>query len=129
MTADDYKKIHNFCRHNLVSVLHSRHLEDVVQFVAMEHFMTEGKKDWKFSLIDYCRQNGLTNNRSKLSALAIERSVEYNCEIDQKKEKEEPVRSFMSEMDEFVSVLCLPKRTYQWVMRIQNCRLQHGNRK
>lgn len=76
MDIKTYEKITAFCTKWLVKAHHDRHLEDLIQHVAMEHFATDGKKSWEFACCDYSRSNGLNaNERSKQSARTIELSL------------------------------------------------------
>lgn len=79
MDLKTYEKITAFCRNNLFSIHHGRHLEDCVQYVAMCHFRFKGKQSWKHSIIDYCRENGLVEARAKVCSRAIGLSVSIDA--------------------------------------------------
>lgn len=54
--------------------MHSRHLEDLVQHLAMDWIVKNGKFNWEWSYFDYCRINGL-GKRGKMGARPIENST------------------------------------------------------
>ena len=55
-----YNKIRCFCSNILVSNKKERHLDDLVQTVALKHFETKGRCNWKWVACDYLRANGLS---------------------------------------------------------------------
>jgi hypothetical protein len=55
-------------------------LEDLIQYVALKHFESNGKKSWKFSCCDYIRENGLNiNSYSKVGAKTLEQSFSIDA--------------------------------------------------
>lgn len=75
MDLKTYDHIKTYCYKKLVSRLHDRHFEDLVQYVAMKHFETNGKKSWEYSVYDYCRENGISSKKPKVCARALENSL------------------------------------------------------
>jgi len=75
MDIAKYNKISNFCKANLFKKFHARHLEDCIQYVAMKDWEYQGRQNWKHALINYCRENGIHNERGKLGAKTIENSL------------------------------------------------------
>jgi hypothetical protein len=74
MDSKKYQKISSYCYRKLIRAHHSRHLEDLIQYVAMRVFEQPlSKWDWCFS--DYCRENGLSRGRGRVAAQTLERSV------------------------------------------------------
>lgn len=80
MDSKTYNAITGFCTKFLARSLQDRHLEDLVQYVAMKHFESKGKKIWQWSCCDYCRDNGLNiNSYSRLGAKALENSLSIDA--------------------------------------------------
>lgn len=123
-----YKSLENWCRTKLMKQYHNRHLEDIVQYVAMrvienctdfDKWGLQGRWDWYFC--DYCRENGLgSNKRGKHSARTIEQST-FVGEDTWKLETatEDNKDSFLGRMDDFLLQLNLTKGAYKWAMKIQ----------
>lgn len=127
MTAEEYEIIRRYCTRVLFNGLHNRHLEDLVQFVAMKAFENP-RGNWNWYIGDYFRLNGLAVGRSKVSSYALERATligEDSYVVDNNQSEEEVSESFVERMDDFVSQLGLEKETQQWIMKIQEKRLSH----
>jgi hypothetical protein len=120
MNLKKYQKIKLFVAHKLSYSLHSRHLEDCTQHVAMKAFENP-LGTWNWFFIDYCRLNGLGNSsRLKHTAIAIERSCEINEEMIEAKEITEKIdikKSINERVEEFLEELSLNNEVKKWAMK------------
>lgn len=143
MDSKTYNAITRFCSNFLKRDLHGRHLEDIIQFVAMKHFESKGLKSWSWSCCDYCRENGLNyNSYSKAGAKALEQSLSIDAPIISKNEENENSEylldqesilrskhevektyqndSYKGVLEEFLSPLNLNKEVTKWIMENYN---------
>ena len=74
MDQDTYKLITRVCKGILISDLHSRHLEDMIQEVAMNFWKNGMSGNIKWMALNYLRINGFGKS-GKVGAKAIENSV------------------------------------------------------
>ena len=132
-----YETLSKWCYRRLHKKYHGRHLEDLIQHVAMEAFANasyferfglQGRWDWY--LANYCRENGLSAQKGKLSAETMEKANfvgEETWKLENKcVEKTSPCKSFLEEMDYFLSNLNLKKDAYLWAMKEQEKRLSRA---
>lgn len=76
---DKYDMIKKYCKKFLFKSSHNvrkTHLEDMIQWCAMEYFRREGNVNLKHACIDYCRNHSLskgkrTSNESKVMSASI----------------------------------------------------------
>lgn len=74
MDQESYSKIKKICQNILNKKLHARHLEDMVQEVAMNYWARKEKANINWLALDYLRVNGF-GPRSKCGAKTLELSV------------------------------------------------------
>jgi len=67
----DYDLIKAVCTRFLFKDLKEKHLEDLIQWVAMKHWENGCRSNLKWLCIDYCRINGI-GKRAKLTAKTLE---------------------------------------------------------
>lgn len=138
MNIERYNKISAFCFKGLIKIYHDRHLEDLIQFVAMRDFETKEKGNWSWFLADYCRANGLNKNeKSKKTARTLEVSLSIdapgahedsensNYLLDQESISRSYIEdemihshdSIKGALEEFLSPLNLKMEVLKWVLK------------
>ena len=127
----NYDLIRGYCTRFLFKHLHDRHLEDLIQFVAMKFWEKECRANLEWLCLDYLRKNGLGKN-AKMGAKTLENSTFVGLssdESDDVKENNFLLEKFAAEneepeaidcqgiVEEFLSDLKLKQETMKWVLR------------
>ncbi len=134
----EYDSIAKYCYKYLSKSLHDNHLSDLIQFVALKHWETDGKKKWEWSCSDYCRINGLNSiSKSKKAAHLFTNSISvdsfgttdlesepyylFNAEsINQSNQfinKRYEQDNALGVLEEFLIPLNLKKEVMEWVLK------------
>ena len=58
MDQETYKKITTICKSILYKDLHCRHLEEMIQTVAMNYWIKKGKANISWLALNYLRESG-----------------------------------------------------------------------
>ena len=145
MDLKTYEKISKFCANFLFKNLHERHLEDLVQFVAMKYYESDYRGNWSWYCSDYSRINGLNNSsRSKLGAIALERSLSieapsknYDAENSHYLLDQESLIRFTKEekrtnetdnlkgiLEVFLTPLSIKKETLNWILNTYKVKMK-----
>ena len=135
MDQEDYRKIEVYCKRILVKNLHSRHLEDMIQDVAMKFWIKKGQANINWLALDYLRVNGL-GPRGKAGAKTFELSIsidnenindsENDCsylldeESEERSKTNEEMIFFEDNMkgaiEDFLMPLKFETRTMKWIL-------------
>ncbi|MGB0452588.1 MAG: hypothetical protein ACPGJV_02655 [Bacteriovoracaceae bacterium] len=140
MDQETYNRVTSYCKGKLHRDLQDRHLEDLIQYVAMKIWEASQKgahQKWEWALVDYLRINGVHSTRGKLGAKTIEKSYSIdapginedsensdyllNKESIVRFEEEEKNKNsddlFKGVMEEFLAPINLKRETLKWVLR------------
>ena len=142
MDTNQYSIIQGFVKRNLFKKYHDRHFEDCVQHVAMNAIRWEGKQNWKHSIIDYCRSNGLLidDKKNKKGAIAIENSISfdhkaggsegtledilmYEKSIETHEENQNKDNTAGGVLEEFLAPLEIKKECRKWILKIASLKI------
>ena len=147
MDEKTYNKIKFFCISRLIEKYRNRHLEDIVQHVAMRYFENGNRGNWLWYFNDYCRYNGLNSNgRSKQGARTLEASTFVGYNNDENSDVSEAYflfdrssmessesydcklhesDNFRGALEEFLSPLNFNNEVLKWMLKTY----QHGKAK
>lgn len=136
MDSKTYEKIRAYCSNFLMKGHHDRHLEDLVQTVAMKYFESGMRGSWSWYCCDYTRENGLNQNKkSKQTARTLELGLSIDAPgpgedsenshylLDQesisRSDHEDQLNSqednFKGALEEFLSPLKLSSEVFIWI--------------
>lgn len=140
MREFDYELIKKMVFKYLWKQHHERHLEDCIQFCALEFF--EGRTNIQWTVIDYCRQNGI-GERGKVAARTLENATfvglatsddgevnensylfdhhaqeEFNRNQQLQDEGKDCLNNFVGRLEEFLLPINLNKETFSWAKKI-----------
>lgn len=140
----NYEKIKGLVKYFLWKIYHERHLEDCIQFCALEYF--EGRTNIQWNVIEYCRQNGI-GERGKVAARPLENATFAGLSSDESEEikengfifekvahqkfledevDEDCRMTFKGRLEEFLLPINLKEDTFKWVTRIYRPRQIRG---
>lgn len=134
MDLETYNKITAICKKTIVRNLHNKHLEDCIQYVAMEYFRRQGG-NIKWMIFDYLRiegigKKGYLRNKVLETSLSLDapsseenENSEYflhqesilRCEQE---EKQNNVKDYaIGALEEFLSPIILNKGVLRWAIK------------